>query len=111
MNMAIMYDKARLHYPDATMDLFARLLTGQAGGPVANLTGLTGKYDVSLYWVAGHALPAAAPAAGGAPLPESEPGPTLEQALQDQLGLRLEQKKGPMEFLVVDHLEKTPTEN
>ena len=38
-------------------------------------------------------------------------GPTLQQALQDQLGLRLESKKGPVDFLVVDHAEKSPTEN
>jgi uncharacterized protein (TIGR03435 family) len=34
-----------------------------------------------------------------------EPGPTLFQALQDQLGLKLESKKGMVEVLVVDHLE------
>ena len=33
------------------------------------------------------------------------------QAVQDQLGLRLERKMGPVDFLVVDHMEKLPTEN
>jgi uncharacterized protein (TIGR03435 family) len=33
------------------------------------------------------------------------------RAVQDQLGLRLEAKRGPVEFLVVDHMEKLPTEN
>jgi uncharacterized protein (TIGR03435 family) len=38
-------------------------------------------------------------------------GPTLFTAVQEQLGLKLEQKKGPMDILVIDHLEKVPTEN
>jgi len=47
------------------------------------------------------------PAAGA-----SEPsGPTLEQAVQEQLGLKLERSKGAADFVVVDHMEKTPTEN
>lgn len=40
-----------------------------------------------------------------------ESGPTLQQALQDQLGLRLESKKGPVDVIVVEHAEKLPTEN
>ena len=38
-------------------------------------------------------------------------GPTLLQALQDQLGLRVKKKKVTVDVLVVDHLEKAPTEN
>jgi uncharacterized protein (TIGR03435 family) len=44
--------------------------------------------------------------------PEVGPrGPTLQQALRDRLGLKLESKKGPMDILVLDHFEKVPTEN
>jgi uncharacterized protein (TIGR03435 family) len=51
--------------------------------------------------------------AGGAPagLPEAEPLPDIFGAVQAQLGLRLEPKKGPVDLIVVDHAEKTPTEN
>jgi uncharacterized protein (TIGR03435 family) len=47
------------------------------------------------------------PLSGG----EQETQPTLFGALQSQLGLKLEAKKGQMELIVVDHAEKTPTEN
>ena len=42
---------------------------------------------------------------------DAEGVPTLFGALQSQLGLKLEQKKGQMELIVVDHVEKAPTEN
>jgi uncharacterized protein (TIGR03435 family) len=48
---------------------------------------------------------------GGAPAPSDSNGPTLMTALQEQLGLKLEPKKGPIDLLVIDSLEKVPTEN
>jgi uncharacterized protein (TIGR03435 family) len=44
------------------------------------------------------------------PAPDSTPAPSLFTAVQ-QLGLKLESRKAPVEFLVVDRAEKTPTEN
>jgi uncharacterized protein (TIGR03435 family) len=43
--------------------------------------------------------------------PEVETEPTLTVAVQQQLGLKLVAKKGPVDVLVVDHVEKVPTEN
>jgi uncharacterized protein (TIGR03435 family) len=57
------------------------------------------------------AAPAAAGDGGTVPPGESDVGPMLAQALQEQLGLHLEMKKGPVQFIVVDHMEKTPTDN
>jgi uncharacterized protein (TIGR03435 family) len=106
--MAIMYDKARAHWPRMTMVMLAGRLSSQIHGPVADLTGLSSKYDIDLYWSAGGALRASAPGADPAALASDPSGPTLQQALQDQFGLRLESKKGPVDFLVVDHMEEVP---
>jgi uncharacterized protein (TIGR03435 family) len=44
-------------------------------------------------------------------MPEAEPLLDIFGAVQAQLGLKLEPKKGPVELIVIDHVEKTPTEN
>ena len=108
--MAISYGKARAYWPGITMELLAGQLSGQLQRPVTDATGLPGKYDISLYWDAEITLRASAP---GADLTAAaiDSGPTLTQALQDQLGLRVESRKGPVDFVVVDHAEKVPAEN
>ena len=109
--MIMMNGRARLFNPGMTMERLAGQLSGQLGKPVTDMTGLKGKYDIGLYWSA-EQMRTGAPGAGPAPAaPEFDSGPTLERAIQDQLGLRLEAKKGLVDFLVVDHLEKLPTDN
>jgi uncharacterized protein (TIGR03435 family) len=101
LGMAIMNGRARLYNPQMTMAMLAGQVSGQMGKPVADMTGLTAKYEIGLYWVAESLNDSA-----------TDPvGPTLVQALQDQLGLKLESKKGPVDFLIVDRSEKTPKEN
>lgn len=111
--MAVSYDRARLYQPEMTMAALADQLSGQLRGPVVDATELTGKYEISLYWTADNNLRTAAPTPGGGPAPVDpvSTGPDLKQALQEQLGLRVESKKGPVEFVIVDHAEKTPSEN
>ena len=43
--------------------------------------------------------------------PDGQSNPSLFAAIQEQLGLKLEQRKGPVDLLVIDHLEKVPIEN
>ena len=87
---------------------------------VVDKTGLTGTYDFNLDFAVdtprpvGSGLAAATePPSGQATLPDSGSGggPTLINALESQLGLKLESKKGPVKVLVVDSVNRKPTEN
>ena len=75
--------------------------------PVLDKTGLSGKYDFDLEWT-----PDETQFGGQGPpgAPEIPLKPDLFAALQQQLGLRLEAAKGPVEVLVVDQVER-PSEN
>ncbi len=75
--------------------------------PVLDETGLTGSYAFDLQWT-----PDRPPSAPGQPLASAaEPaGPSLFTALQEQLGLRLESMRRPVEVLVIDHIER-PAQN
>jgi uncharacterized protein (TIGR03435 family) len=81
------------------MASLASSLEGQVHRPVIDKTGLAGNYDVALKW-----------ASDRVPSAESNPGPSIFTALQEQLGLKLKATKGPVETLVVDHVEM-PSEN
>jgi len=81
------------------MSLLASYLSSITGRRVIDQTGLTGPYTFSLKWT-----PDDRPATG------DTSAPSLVTAIQEQLGLKLESTKGPVEILVIDHAEK-PTEN
>jgi uncharacterized protein (TIGR03435 family) len=73
--------------------------------PVIDRTGLSGTFDYTLEWAPGN--PSAAADPEGA---EEMAGPSFLQALRDQLGLKLVPQMGPMDFVVLDHIER-PSEN
>lgn len=86
-------------------------LTRYLGRPVYDKTGLTGMFDMTLEWTPG--TEQAPTPFGPNPnfLPPSETsGATLFTTLQEQMGLRLESKKGPVEVVVIHSAEK-PSEN
>src|ERR1035437_4014724 len=92
-----------------TMLMLASLLARSMRTPVLDQTALLGAFEVKLDWARDNSLPAAAaPGAGAA---EPADGPSIFEAVQKQLGLKLEKRNGPVDVLVVDHAEKTPLAN
>jgi uncharacterized protein (TIGR03435 family) len=85
-----------------TIPEFARLVEGYLRGPVTDATGLIGKYDFDIFFNPGPDI--------FNPGPDITEAPTLPSAIQST-GLKLESAKAPVDVIVVDHVEKTPTEN
>jgi uncharacterized protein (TIGR03435 family) len=81
--------------------------------PVLDKTGLTGKYDFSLDFRIDPQSLGLPPPGPGAPAPadSADLGPDLATAVQQQLGLRLVAAKANLDVLVIDKIDKTPTEN
>jgi uncharacterized protein (TIGR03435 family) len=89
------------------IQLFGRLL----GRQVVDKTGLTGKYNINAEWTPDETT--MMPPPPGMPAPPPPPvgnGPSLFAALQEQLGLKLESQKGPVEMFIIDSAAK-PSEN
>jgi uncharacterized protein (TIGR03435 family) len=86
---------------EVNAEMLAKVLSGQLSRTVEDHTGLKGVFDFKLEWQPDSTT---APAEAGA-------GPSIFTALQEQLGLRLEGRKGRLEVLVIDHIENAPTEN
>jgi uncharacterized protein (TIGR03435 family) len=89
------------------MATIVKLLSQQLGRTVLDKTGLTGDYDVKLQWT-----PDSGPASMMGPDSKATPdsGPSIFTAIQEQLGLKLESQKGPVEVLVIDRVAR-PSEN
>ena len=102
---------------NVSMPEIVKTLSGQLGRPVIDATGLKGKYDFDMTWIIDMSGVQAMLAARGAtpddghPMAEAGEGPTLQHAVQEQLGLKLNSKKGPGDIVVVDHAEKVPIGN
>ncbi|HEY6344709.1 MAG TPA: TIGR03435 family protein [Bryobacteraceae bacterium] len=87
-----------------SMQTVALLISRFERQTVLDETGLKGLYEIKLEWT-----PDFPPLVNGAPA-ETAPGPSLF-AVQEQLGLKLESRKGPVDVLVVDHADQIPAEN
>ena len=95
-----------------SMANFAESLSGQMDRPVVDMTGLEGVFDFTLEYTNQNIQPLFNGDGGeGTAAPDFGSGPSIFTALQEQLGLKLESRKAPVEVLVIDHAEKVPTEN
>jgi uncharacterized protein (TIGR03435 family) len=98
--MALAPGHGRMRSQEQPISWFAEMLSNQLRTPVIDATGLKAKYDFMVQWSWDEG-PEAMSAAAAA----------LVSAVQSELGLKLERKKGPVNVLVIDHIEKTPTAN
>jgi uncharacterized protein (TIGR03435 family) len=93
------------------MASFTRMLANRIGRPIVDKTGLTAKYSFKLEWAN---EPHDGEGPGGPPhdagpgvsSASADTGPSIFTALQEQLGLKLDSEKGPVEVIVIDHLEQ-----
>ena len=103
---------------DGPVSRLADILTRIVGKEVVDKTGLTANYDIKHDWMPDHAEggmmgggPGPGPGPGGPPPADAPPppdpnAPDLFTALQEQLGLKLESAKAPVETFVIDHIER-----
>jgi uncharacterized protein (TIGR03435 family) len=121
MMMFMMPGRARVAGNVQPLSALVDMLGNQLGMPVVDKTGLTGVFDFAVDFapdsfrgLSGPAgLPPPPPPPPGADKPVDAPSdlPPLLTAIQEQLGLRLDKTKGPLELIVVDKGDKVPTEN
>jgi uncharacterized protein (TIGR03435 family) len=88
------------------------LLAGQVGRPIIDKTGLAGLYDIELHWTPEPPGRNAPTAIGGITATASDPSDpdavSIFTAIQEQLGLKLDSAKGPVNVLVIDSVQKPP---
>ena len=99
-------------FEGGTLSMFAGLMNLILDRPVIDKTGLTDYFEIHLRFSPDEYAPARPVAANaGAPAEVKAPdAPDIFQAIQEQLGLRLVPAKGPVDVLVIDHIER-PSEN
>jgi bla regulator protein blaR1 len=94
---------------EISMEILARNFSGILSRPVVDMTGIKGVFDLTLEWSPDE-MQSPVKAGGESAEPGAPSGPSIFTALQEQLGLKLETQKAPVEMIVIDRIEK-PTEN
>lgn len=99
-----LFAPGRLTVAGQPIGMVANALGAQLGRPVIDKTGLAGAYDFELTFMPeGRGMPVGPPPPGAPELPPIDPNaPSIFTALQEQLGLKLESARGPVEVLVID---------
>jgi uncharacterized protein (TIGR03435 family) len=86
-----------LRSPNITLQTFCSFLMSLVGSPIVDATGIKGNFDIRLKFTQEGDV--------------NSPLPSIFTALQEQLGLKLVSRKVPLEMIVIDHVEKVPSEN
>ncbi len=102
--------RGHLTSQNASMSKFAEVLSRHTDRPVVDQTGVKGAYDFKLEWTPDD-KPSRPPEQADGIVTNETSAPSIFTALQEQLGLKLEARKAPVDILVIDHAEKVPTEN
>jgi uncharacterized protein (TIGR03435 family) len=109
------FGRGHLAYDHLPMRMLAVLLSRQLRQTVLDRTGLPGYYNIDLQWTPDDLQPTPAlRKADGAEAREAadvQEQPDIFRALQQQLGLKLERSKAPIDVLAIDHAEKAPAGN
>ncbi|HTB14718.1 MAG TPA: TIGR03435 family protein [Bryobacteraceae bacterium] len=95
--------RSKWGFHNMPMTLLANVLSSWAGDTVVDQTGLTGNYDFTLEVQMESNGPGVREGREPAPDPAA---PSVFTAVQEQIGLRLESRKGPVEMLVIDHIQR-----
>jgi uncharacterized protein (TIGR03435 family) len=95
---------------DNTLALLAEELSKRLGRVVIDKTGIQGRFDITLTWTPDEGTAPPLNGSGGTSAAADSSGPSIFTAIQEQLGLKLESQKGPVQVLVIDHIEM-PSEN
>jgi uncharacterized protein (TIGR03435 family) len=104
LNVTLEPGGARIQGGKAPMAEFVRVLSRVLGRTVTDRTGFSGIFDVTLDFQADYTTAGLPPPPPGQ-IPAENASPSIFSAVQ-QLGLRLESAKGPVEVLVIDHVER-----
>jgi uncharacterized protein (TIGR03435 family) len=89
--------------------MLAKVLTGQIGRFVKDQTEIQGVFDLALDWAPDTNV--GGPDSQPASSVELQNGPSIFTAIKEQLGFRLDARKGPGDVIVIDRVENPPSEN
>jgi uncharacterized protein (TIGR03435 family) len=109
MECGFMMGPGRMNVGGMGMTNLAQALSPLVGRIVLDRTELTGNYDFELTYSPegiGSAFPGGPPLLNGGPAPVDPNAPTLFTALQEQLGLKLDSQRGPVDVVVIDRVEQ-----
>jgi uncharacterized protein (TIGR03435 family) len=107
--IGLMITRGKVTANDTQLSTLVTVLSRTLGRTVIDKTGLTGNYDFSLEYAPEEGGPPP-PGGGTQPASPSDSAPSIFTALKEQLGLKLDSAKGPVDVVVIDHIEK-PAEN